>query len=90
MKRLLELLFGLLEIIGVILELWFGLPLLLMGYVASCFFVFDHLRINDTDSQICIALAPFFILLYFLSKNGNRWGKHDTPIEKDIDKRIIK
>ena len=65
-------------------------PMIILGYGALCFVIFDYFHITDLGAQILIALSPFLLLAYVLWKRESRWGEHETPTTKeDTVKRII-
>ncbi len=49
---------GFVEVLGYI-GLEFAFYAAAAAYVVGCFVVFDALRITDSNTQICIGIAPF-------------------------------
>ncbi len=65
-------------------------PLIIMGYGALCFVIFDYFHVTDLGVQILIAISPFLLLAYVLWKRESRWGESKISTEKeDADKKII-
>lgn len=54
--------------LGIVWQIVF--PILLMGWFATCFVIFDAFHISSTPAHLGFAVAPFIVLAVWLVRTG--------------------